>query len=185
MDTNASPPGQTICISIMLNLTRRVWGGYSIDNGELYGIWCWLAGVKIAGRRTVMIHFVTIYSIIAFMFFCIFMIFFWGFMKICNRYYQNYYQKLFATKDILSWIYVIVAFMVIILGLFEMCLCCNTMSINHYLGNNGLSMIKPMLEYCLLTGLSGTFSFLLLFRSGLVYFFSKKIVKLIEEEKKQ
>ena len=117
--------------------------------------------------------------------FYIFMIFFWGFMKICNRYYQNYYQKLFATKDILSWIYVIVAFMVIILGLFEMCLCCNTMSINHYLGNNGLSMIKPMLEYCLLTGLSGTFSFLLLFRSGLVYFFSKKIVKLIEEEKKQ
>ena len=40
----------------------------------------------------VMIHFVTMYSIIAFVFFCILTGFFWGFMRICNRWYQNYYQ---------------------------------------------------------------------------------------------
>ena len=168
---------------MMVDLTRWVWGGYSINNDTIHGISCWLSRVKITARRMVMIHFVTMYSIIAFAFFCIFTGFFWGFMRICNRWYQNYYQRLFATVDMLSYIYVVVAFMIIILGLFEMCLCFNTMSINHYLGNNGLSMVKPMLKYCLYTGLSGTFALLLLLRSGLVYFLSKKMVKVIEEEK--
>ena len=100
-----------------------------------------------------------------------------------TNYYHKDFYKLYAEKNILSLFFVILSFFIHVIGIFEMLLCYSNMTINHCLENDIISMVKVMLGYGFYSGLSVAFSLISLLRSGIVYFLSKKFIKLIESNK--
>lgn len=125
------------------------------------------------------INFVIVYLFISVVFFLLFMCI-W--VLFTNYYHKDFY-KLYAEKNILSLFFVILSFFIHVIGIFEMLLCYSNMTINHCLENDIISMVKVMLGYGFYSGLSVAFSLISLLRSGIVYFLSKKFIKLIESNK--